>query len=197
MSPSFESPRLRRLRSDHKAMAELASVSTVFSFRTSGDPPDHYTLSFEGPGTYLDAPENRIQLAHRHVVEVRLGAEYPRIKPALRWCTPIHHPNIAPSGAVCMGGYTSHWVPSVSLATLCEMLWDMLRYANFDVRNPFNAEAARWARDQRDFVFPLSNEPLRNRLAGSHTPPPAPTSAAPSRAPGVEGIVFVEDDETE
>ena len=67
MSPSFESPRLRRLRSDHKAMTELASVSTVFSFRTSGDPPDHYTLSFAGPGTYLDASESRIHLAHRRL----------------------------------------------------------------------------------------------------------------------------------
>ena len=88
--------------------------------------------------------------------------------PELNWNSPIFHPNISASGVVCLGGYGTHWVPSLSLDDLCEMLWDMIRYRNFDVDSPYNREAALWAKDQTAFALPVDCRPLRDRLANEH-----------------------------
>ena len=45
------------------------------------------------------------------------------------------------------------------------MLWDMIRYENYDVESPYNREAAMWAREQSDFRLPLDDRSLRNRVA--------------------------------
>ena len=89
--------------------------------------------------------------------------------PELTWMSPIFHPNISASGVVCLGGYGTHWVPSLSLDELCGMLWDMIRYRNFDVESPYNREAALWAKTQTRFAFPLDDRPIRDRIAnGNH-----------------------------
>lgn len=166
-----DSPRLRRLRSDRKALDSLAAQSTIFAFSCSGDPPDRYTLVYRGPGTRRDPDSGEIFLALRHDVELRLGAEYPRRRPELRWRSPLFHPNISAAGAVCLGGYSTHWAPSLMLADLCEMLWDMLRYANYDVHSPFNLEAAQWVRQQTAYTLPLDPRSLRDRLTRLGTEP--------------------------
>ena len=84
--------------------------------------------------------------------------------PNLLWQTPIFHPNISNNGVVCLGGYGTHWVPSLTLDEMSTMLWDMIRYENFDIQSPYNREAALWARDQRQFKFPLDNRDIRDRI---------------------------------
>ena len=74
--------------------------------------------------------------------------------PEIRWLTPIYHPNISEIGMVCLGGYGTHWVPSVQLDELCVMLWDMARYHNYDIRSPYNREAALWVANQTSILFP-------------------------------------------
>jgi hypothetical protein len=66
---------------------------------------------------------------------------------------------------VCLGGYGTHWVPSIQLDELCVMLWDMLRYHNYDIRSPYNREAALWTAGQTTFRFPLDARPLRDLRA--------------------------------
>ena len=56
-------------------------------------------------------------------------------------------------------------MPSLNLDELCEMLWDMIRYANFDVESPYNREAANWAKMQNEFRLPVDPRPIRDRLA--------------------------------
>ena len=144
-----ESPRIRRLRSDHHALEELRSESTIFAFHAAGHPAERYTVTFRGNGLWR--PTNRGSIfdrAHRiradhgvairteHQVRIELGASYPRMMPGLSWLTPIFHPNISSGGVVCLGEYGTHWVPSLDLAELCHMLWDMIRYKNFDVDRP-------------------------------------------------------------
>jgi ubiquitin-protein ligase len=164
MGKKHDSPRLRRLRADRKAMEALDGESNVLEFEAFGDPPGRYVVTLHGPGTVRD-DGGAVRTEATHQLEILLGADYPRRKPLIRWLTPIFHPNISTAGAVCLGGYTSNWVPSIGLADLCEMLWDMLRYANFDVTNPFHREAADWAREQTAFPLPLDDRPLRDRLA--------------------------------
>jgi len=63
---------------------------------------------------------------------------------------------------VCLGGYGTHWVPSLNLDELCGMLWDMARFHNYDIRSPYNREAALWVANQSTFRFPLDPRPLRD-----------------------------------
>ena len=57
------------------------------------------------------------------------------------------------------------------------MLWDIIRYENFDVASPYNREAAYWVKLQQADIFPVDSRPLRDRVAGlapvnGHRKPP-------------------------
>ena len=180
-----ESPRIRRLRSDLAALERLQGESSVLRFRPQGKPPiQHYIIEFRGKS--LARERAKVTTLDRHEIEIRLGASYPRTMPELRWLTPIYHPNISEIGMVCLGGYGTHWVPSLNLDELCGMLWDMARFHNYDIRSPYNREAALWVANQTVFRFPLDSRPLRDLRAalgrvGSepHAAPPPASSLPP------------------
>jgi hypothetical protein len=165
-----ESPRLRRLRSDHKALETLAAESSIFSFHGHGVPPELYVVRFAGRGLWKPEGNGDVRLHESHEVHIRLSAAYPRMMPELAWKTPIFHPNISASGVVCLGGYGTYWVPSLTLDELCVMLWDMIRYENYDETSPYNREAANWVKNQIHFRLPLDQRPLRDRKAGYADP---------------------------
>ena len=175
-----ESPRIRRLRNDLAAMERLQSESSVLRFRASGKPEQNYIIEFHGKS--LARERGKVTIRDRHEVEIKLGASYPRTMPELRWRTPIYHPNISEIGMVCLGGYGTHWVPSLNLDELCVMLWDMARFHNYDIRSPYNREAALWVANQTTFIFPLDNRPLRDvrvALGRVESDPTATPQAAP------------------
>jgi ubiquitin-protein ligase len=159
----YQSPRMRRLRNDLAALERLQSDSSVFRFTSVGDPPQHYRLLFLGRGLWRD--RGKVRMLEKHHVEIKLGSSYPRTIPEIRWLTPVYHPNISEIGMVCLGGYGTHWVPSVQLDELCTMLWDMLRYHNYDIRSPYNRDAALWVAQQQTFRFPTDERPLRDLRA--------------------------------
>lgn len=158
-----KSPRERRLNADFRGVVELRSQSSIMEFEAKGSPPEKYRFKFKGNGVSLDA-KGKIVKQLEHVVVVELGAAYPRLVPNLAWQTPIFHPNISVGGVVCLGGYGTHWVPSLTLSELVIMLWDMIRYKNFDSESPYNREAAGWARDQQEGTFPLDARPIRDKI---------------------------------
>lgn len=162
---AYESPRIRRLKADLAALEKLQAESSVFRFEASGSPPQRYLLIFNGRGL-CRGTGGKVVTRDEHQVEIKLGTTYPRTMPELRWVTPIYHPNISEIGMVCLGGYGTHWVPSLTLDELCVMLWDMIRYHNYDVKSPYNREAALWAVNQATYAFPLDIRQLRDiRLA--------------------------------
>src|SRR3954462_4485593 len=176
-----ESPRIRRLRNDLAALERLRDESSVPRFRGRGNPVQNYLIEFHGKSLARD--RGKVVVRDRHEVEIKLGASYPRTMPELRWLTPIYHPNISEIGMVCLGGYGTHWVPSLNLDELCGMLWDMARYHNYDIRSPYNREAALWVANQSTFRFPLDPRPLRDLRAAlgrveGESYPLAPTAAA-------------------
>jgi ubiquitin-protein ligase len=183
-----ESPRTRRLRSDRAALDRLQSESTIFQFTAAGNPADFYQIRFSGRGLWRPAPQSNVQMHDRHEVHIKLGASYPRMMPEIAWKTPIFHPNISASGVVCLGGYGTYWVPSLTLDELCGMLWDMIRYENYDEKSPYNREAAAWIKTQEDFCMPLDNRPLRDRLAGYAVRPAAIPFARPAASQRDEEI---------
>ena len=156
-----QSPRTRRLYNDLIALERLQSESSIFQFTAVGNPPQQYQIRFQGKSLWRD--RSKVKIFDSHRIEIKLGASYPRTHPDLRWLTPIFHPNISEIGGVCLGGYGTHWVPSVQLEDLCVMLWDMARYHNYDVRSPYNREAALWVAGQSTFRFPLDDRQLRDR----------------------------------
>jgi len=165
-----ESPRLRRLRTDQRALEKLRAESSILDFSAPGalhgGPPEAYVVRFRGRGFWRGDRSKDVLIRETHEVLIQLGAGYPRMMPELSWRSPIFHPNISGSGVVCLGGYGTHWVPSLNLDELCSMLWDMIRYQNFDVDSPYNREAALWAKSQTEFRLPIDERPLRDRLAG-------------------------------
>lgn len=178
-----DDPRTRRLKTDHEAMKRLRDGSSILDFIPSGDPPERYTVLFKGKGTVRKDESVPVELTDTHRVEIQLGIDYPRSQPYLKWQTPIYHPNIAVSGAVCLGGYSTNWTPSLTIDQLCEMLWDMVRFANYDTESPYNYRAAQWAKSQSQFEFPLDPRPLRDKAVqtlGSNIIRLSPTSAAAS-----------------
>jgi ubiquitin-protein ligase len=177
----YESPQMRRLRSDLAAMERLMAESTVLRFRAFGKPAQRYLVEFHGRS--LARERGKIQPREYHEVEIKLGASYPRTMPELRWLTPVYHPNISEIGLVCLGGYGTHWVPSLRLDELCVMLWDMARYHNYDIRSPYNRDAALWAANQSTYAFPTDTRSLRDRRVAQgrieSSSRPAPGPAAP------------------
>jgi hypothetical protein len=150
-------------------MEQLKAESRILKYTAPGPmfggPPEMYDVRFHGRGLWKPDGGDRILVRDQHEVLVRLGASYPRMMPELVWKTPIFHPNISSNGVVCLGGYSTHWVPSLQLDELCTMLWDMIRYANYDVDSPYNRAAAQWAKTQETFQFPLDPRPLRDNTA--------------------------------
>lgn len=159
--PVFETPRTRRLRTELKEMRKLAEESSIMSFEASpADAPEKYLVTFKGPGLLKGGA---IQSLHK--VELNLGSEYPRQAPYARFKTPVLHPNISTDGTPCLGMFT--WSPNVRLTELVEILWDMIRMANYNPHSAFHHEA--WNKFRDELGFPLDPRVLRDR---SPRPPP-------------------------
>jgi ubiquitin-protein ligase len=207
--PFFDSPRVRRLKADAEAMKALKENSTILEYQAHGDPPERYLVTLKGKGLLRKTEGDPVEVAEVHRVEIRLGIDYPRSRPDLQWLTSIYHPNISAVGAVCLGGYSTNWVPSLGLAELCEMLWDMVRYENYDPKSAYNYAAGRWCETQTQFDFPLDSRSLRDRLTktvgdniirfSSPAAPAAPSplkEAPPIVKPPEEDILIIDDTTT-
>lgn len=189
-----KSPRDRRLKSDFESLQQLQNESSIFSFDTIGSArslPTKYRLSFRGSGLKKSSFSG-INATSNHVVRVDLGSAYPRLAPGLLWETKIFHPNISNNGVVCLGGYGSHWVPSLTLCEMCTMLWDMIRYKNFDTESPYNREAAHWARSQPQNRFPIDRRPIRDLIG--KTLPRKPNFSPHSKRLDQMQVVEITDD---
>jgi hypothetical protein len=168
-------------------MERLQADSSVLRFRVQRQdnrlPPQQYVVAFHGKS--LARERGPVGVRTHHEVEIKLGASYPRTMPEIRWLTPIYHPNISEIGMVCLGGYGTHWVPSLNLDELCVMLWDMARYHNYDIRSPYNREAALWVANQTSYLFPTDTRSLRDlRVAlGRVEPESKPSAEAAPAAP--------------
>jgi ubiquitin-protein ligase len=180
-----DSPRIRRLHNDLAALERLSAESSVLRFRGRGNPVQHYVVEFLGRS--LARERGKVSVRERHEVEIKLGSSYPRTMPEIRWQTPIYHPNISEIGMVCLGGYGTHWVPSLNLDELCSMLWDMARYHNYDIRSPYNRDAALWVANQSTFRFPLDARPLRDLRAALGRVAIAPPALAASNTAAPAG----------
>jgi ubiquitin-protein ligase len=165
------SPRMRRLRADHKLMSELASQSELIEFKSKaariGLPSDSYIVTYKCRGVVSVDKQGVPKFGKVHQVEIYLHNQYPQRWPGMKWLTPIWHPNINHlNGSVCIDA--AWWTASRSLDRLVIMLGEMVQYKNFHddpTKPPFpwDPEAARWCRDYRarnPNAFPVDQREL-------------------------------------
>lgn len=151
--------RENRLRNDYKLVRELVNRSDFIEvLATESDPPDKYLVRFTCRGVEAIQPNGDPIYRDSHEVVIYLHAEYPLKQPQLKWQTPIFHPNIHVTGAVCIGA----WWPAKTLDELLLTLGEMVQYKNYEPRDPMNSKAAAWALRRKNF-FPVDNRPLKGQ----------------------------------
>lgn len=145
-----------RLRNDYERIRALINRSEFIHIaQTDGDPPEKYLIRYSCKGVERingSAPVYR----ERHEVSIYLHAEYPLKQPQLKWITPIFHPNIHVTGAVCIGA----WWPAKTLDELILTMGEMIQYKNVDPKDPMNSRAASWALRNKH-LFPVDSRPLK------------------------------------
>lgn len=160
----FDDPRSRRLKKDYAEMLKLQDESDVLAFKAKGDLPEHYDLTFKGR---VLAGTNPISFTNTNHAEIDLRGEYPRALPAIRWTSPIAHPNVSGSN-VCFGNF--HMSPYVKLTEICEILWDIARLALFNPHGGYRTSED-WYAVMKKIPGGVPTDPriLRNKAAA---PPP-------------------------
>ncbi|MCD6424767.1 MAG: hypothetical protein J7L35_04635 [Anaerolineales bacterium] len=166
-----QSPRMRRLRADHKRMLDLAAQSDLIEFKTTearkGLPPERYIVTYKCKGIVGVDKNGKPKMGNKHQVEIYLHNQYPQRWPGMQWLTPVWHPNINHhNGSVCVDA--AWWTASRSLDRLVIMIGEMVQYKNFHddpTKPPFpwDPEAARWSRKYREEnpgVFPVDTREL-------------------------------------
>jgi ubiquitin-protein ligase len=148
-----------RLRNDHQRIRELVNRSEfIHVVTTDGDPPEKYIIRFTCRGVENINTAGRPNYLESHDVSIYLHAEYPLKQPQLKWLTPIFHPNIHVTGAVCIGA----WWPAKTLDELLLTLGEMIQYKNYDPKDPMNSKAAAWALRNKD-LFPIDRRNLKGQ----------------------------------
>lgn len=138
--------RVRALAGAHPERIELVSVPAGASQALVAD----LRYPTARSRSYPSEIENRIRL------RVTLPARYPFLPPVASVETPVYHPNVFPSGLVCLG---TRWLPSEGLDLFLKRV---IRLLTFDpllvnVASPANREAASWyesARRRHPGAFP-------------------------------------------
>ena len=148
-----------RLRNDYQRIRDLVNRSELIHIlHAEGNPPEKYHIQFTCRGVGKLGPASKPVYRDKHEVSIYLHAEYPLKQPQLKWLTPIFHPNIHSSGAVCIGA----WWPAKTLDELLLTLGEMVQYKNLGPKDPMNSKAAAWAlRNKR--MFPIDPRPLKGR----------------------------------
>jgi len=148
-----------RLRNDHKQIRNLVNRSEfIHIMSTDGDPVEKYLLRFTCKGVEKIDTSGRPIIRQQHDVSIYLHAEYPLKQPQLKWLTPIFHPNIHVTGAVCIGA----WWAAKTLDELILTLGEMIQYKNFDPKDPMNSKAAAWAMRHKR-LFPIDSRSLKGQ----------------------------------
>jgi ubiquitin-protein ligase len=148
-----------RLRNDHKRLLDLVNRSDLIHIlNAEGDPPEKYLIRFTCRGIKKLSGNGQPVYSERHEVNVYLHAEYPLKQPQLKWLTPIFHPNIHSTGAVCIGA----WWPAKTLDELLLTLAEMVQYKNLGPKDPMNSKAAAWALRHKS-SFPVDDRPLKGQ----------------------------------
>jgi ubiquitin-protein ligase len=147
------SVRLRRLAADYEKLRnELAGNPYIKVEPLSGNPPEHYLVTYKVKGLKLDQQQGHPVETNFHQVDIYLTSDYPREMPVCKIRTEIFHPNFS-SQKVCIG---DNWAAGESMVDVIIQIGQMIQYQSYNPKSPLNAVAARWA-TENEHLFPISN----------------------------------------
>jgi len=137
----MSSPRVRRLESDYERISTRFEGWPLIQVELAdGQPPDMYRIWYNVRGLFT-AADGRILEREDHVLEIRLGLEYPRRAPQLRLLTPLFHPNFNNTDVCAQDIYAA----SEGLDDLIVRIGRMIGYQEYNTKSPLNGIAAKWA----------------------------------------------------
>ncbi len=161
-----ESPKNERLESELRTLTELSESSSLFSFDSSGTPPNRYTLRFSGKGLRRSPSGlNQVDETENHECELQIPFGYPDREPEVRWLTPVFHPNVSFSGLIKLTDIGIQWQEGITLDVVCERLWDVARLAYLDLDRPMHHAAKDWFEDNNTYDLPVDKRAIRDKKA--------------------------------
>ncbi|OAL43297.1 UBC-like protein, partial [Pyrenochaeta sp. DS3sAY3a] len=75
----------------------------------------------------MEGPSGTPYAKGTFVLSVSIGQNFPQTPPAVRFLTPILHPNITKHGRVCHQVFTRGWRSSYHVHTVLQYMHDLLR----------------------------------------------------------------------
>ena len=151
-------PRIRRLTSDYETMRRLDVASSLLRMTALGQPPHRYRIIYHCKGVARDPHTGRLAISERHVADIYLHVDYPRLAPNVVWRTAIFHPNIKcidGNGTVCV----QNWNPAMSLAEFVLLVGRMVQYQVLDPTYALDVDAAEWA-VTHPTLLPVDTRPI-------------------------------------
>lgn len=149
------SPRVRRLQSDYENVSARLDPWVLGRIdHVEGMPPDLYRICYNIKGLYV-AADGSILEGENHILEIKLGLEYPRRAPQLRILTPIFHPNFKGSEVCAQDIYAA----SEGLDELIFRVGRMIAYQEYNTKSPLNGIAAKWAA-KNSHLLPVDNRTI-------------------------------------
>lgn len=80
-------------------------------------------------------------------LELRFTEDYPNKPPAVKFTSPLFHPNVYATGAICLDILQNQWSPIYDIAAILTSIQSLLTDPN--PNSPANVEAAKLYRDNR------------------------------------------------
>lgn len=156
-----KSPRVRRLERDHDRVSERFKNWPLIKIEfAGGSPPDTYRVSYNVRGIYATQNGDLLE-RHEHVVEIKLGLQYPRRPPQCKLLTPLFHPNFNNTDVCAQDNYAA----SEGLDDLIVRIGRMIAYQEYNTKSPLNGIAGKWA-EQNSTSLPVDKREIS---------PPAPS----------------------
>lgn len=153
--------REKRLENDFQELSQLISDSgaTLAIISSQGTPPHQYVIEYRCRGIErLQGTEPVFRTNHR--VEINLGSNYPKDKPAAKFLTPIFHPNVFTNLNVGLG---DSWTMAETLSELVIRIGKIIQYSQdiLNLQSPANSSAKSWAENNRR-RFPVDTQTFKS-----------------------------------
>ena len=148
------------LRAQREAGMELAGASDLLDLEALDD--DRYLARFRCKGLVRERDGQVVPASEFHV-GIWFPSNYLRhVHPpeVLTWLYPLNawHPNVLPP-AICAGSIT----PGTELVDLLYQCFEIITYVNWAPHDALNGAASQWARNTKQYTFPLDDRPLKRR----------------------------------
>jgi ubiquitin-protein ligase len=139
-----------KLRSDIKMLTTFISdtYDTENNFLSIIDDEITNMMKFN---VRLSGPPDTPYHGIKFTLSVNISSSYPQSAPNVKFVTPILHPNVGPSGNICLQTLNSAWGPNIGLVQLMSSIYEMMFAPNPD--SPLNSTIATLYKNNYDEYF--------------------------------------------